>query len=70
MSHDTLTADAGAMTGAIPTPAERKRDPRAQLRRHKALVYSLRAVVLVGVLAIWEISVNLWFDPFFYSKPS
>lgn len=74
MSHKTIeapgTADAGAMTGNAPTPIEQARDPRIRIRKHKALVYSLRAFVLVGVLAIWEISVNLWFDPFFYSKPS
>nr|WP_279672207.1 ABC transporter permease [Flexivirga meconopsidis] len=47
-----------------------KKDPRAQLRKHKTLVYTLRIALLVAVLAFWEISVNLWFDPFFYSKPS
>lgn len=72
MSHDGGTATAVA-THTAPTPvkpAKPPSNPRAQLRKHKALVYSLRVLVLVAVLAIWEISVNLWFDPFFYSKPS
>lgn len=43
---------------------------RQRLRRHKALVYVLRLILLVAVLGIWEFSVNQWFDPFFYSKPS
>ena len=74
MSPDTLdapgTATSGAMTGAVPAPAEQAHDPRARLRKHKALVYSLRVLVLVGVLAFWEFSVRLWLDPFFYSQPS
>lgn len=73
MSHNTLdkrdAADAGAQTGAIPTPAQPK-DPRVQARKHRSLVYALRVAVLVGVIAFWEFSVSLWFDPFFYSKPS
>lgn len=59
---DTVGADLGAQHAA--------RSNAARLRRHKALVYALRAVVLAGVLTIWEVSVNLWFDPFFYSKPT
>lgn len=43
---------------------------RARVRRHRWTVYGLRAALLVAVLAFWEVSVNLWFDPFFYSKPS
>jgi NitT/TauT family transport system permease protein len=33
-------------------------------------VYTLRVLLLVGVLGAWEIAVNKWLDPFFYSKPS
>ncbi|NHN55470.1 ABC transporter permease [Calidifontibacter sp. DB0510] len=40
------------------------------MRRHKALVYTLRVVLLVAVLAIWEISCTYLFDDFYYSKPS
>jgi NitT/TauT family transport system permease protein len=43
---------------------------RAARRRHKALVYGLRLLVLVAVLGGWELAVNNWLDPFFYSKPS
>jgi len=43
---------------------------RAARRKHKALVYSLRLLVLVVVLGGWEFAVNNWLDPFFYSKPS
>ncbi len=43
---------------------------RAIMRRHKAKVYALRALVFVAVIAVWQIAVDLWFDPFFYSKPS
>jgi NitT/TauT family transport system permease protein len=35
-----------------------------------ALVYSLRLLLLVGILGGWEIAVSNWLDPFFYSKPS
>ena len=74
MSPDTLdapgTATAGAVTGTVPAPVEQVYDPRARLRKHKALVYTLRALVLVGVLAFWEFSVRWWLDPFFYSEPS
>ncbi len=69
MSHDVAVAMA-AETTKVPSTALRQSDPRGRIRKHKALVYSLRAIVLVAVLAFWEIAVNLWFDPFFYSKPS
>ncbi|TDU91502.1 NitT/TauT family transport system permease protein [Kribbella voronezhensis] len=39
-------------------------------RRHKTLVYALRLLLLVLILGGWELSVSLWLDPFFYSKPS
>jgi NitT/TauT family transport system permease protein len=39
-------------------------------RKHKALVYSLRLLLLVAILGGWELSVSKWLDPFFYSKPS
>jgi NitT/TauT family transport system permease protein len=43
---------------------------RAARRRHKALVYGLRLLLLVAVLGGWEFAVDHWLDPFFYSKPS
>ena len=43
---------------------------RIARRKHKMLVYTLRVALLVAVLAIWEIVVDVWLDPFFYSKPS
>jgi NitT/TauT family transport system permease protein len=43
---------------------------RSVRRQHKALVYSLRLLLLVGILGGWEIAVSNWLDPFFYSKPS
>jgi NitT/TauT family transport system permease protein len=43
---------------------------RSVRRKHKALVYSLRLLLLVGILGGWEIAVSNWLDPFFYSKPS
>ena len=64
------TTGAGAMTGEVSRPVDRTSDPRIRIRKHKALVYSLRVLLLVAALAFWELSVNLWFDPFFYSKPS
>lgn len=74
MSPDTTLEKPGTSatsgTSAAPPDERALRDPHVQVRKHKALVYSLRALVLLGVLAFWEISVNLWFDPFFYSKPS
>jgi NitT/TauT family transport system permease protein len=39
-------------------------------RKHRALVYSLRLLLLVAILGGWELSVSKWLDPFFYSKPS
>ena len=46
------------------------RHARSARRRHKALVYSLRFLLLAGILGGWEIAVSNWLDPFFYSKPS
>ena len=43
---------------------------RAARRRHKALVYGLRLLLLALVLGGWELAADLWLDPFFYSKPS
>jgi NitT/TauT family transport system permease protein len=43
---------------------------RTVRRKHKALVYTLRVLVLAFVLGGWEFAVNNWLDPFFYSKPS
>lgn len=66
-------------TGSTPpegpgrTPADLRRPTasvRAARRRHKALIYALRLLVLVTVLGGWELAVNHWLDPFFYSKPS
>lgn len=71
MSHDrSSTLTAGAELLAPAQPERPRRTPAAQIRRHRLLVYGLRALLLAGVLAFWEVSVNLWFDPFFYSKPS
>jgi NitT/TauT family transport system permease protein len=43
---------------------------RTVRRKRKALVYTLRVLVLAFVLGGWEFAVNNWLDPFFYSKPS
>ncbi len=43
---------------------------KQKVRRHKALVYTLRALLLVAVLGAWELACTYWLDPFFYSKPS
>lgn len=51
-------------------PGARRLTPKQRLRRHKAKVYTLRVLLLVAVLGFWQISVQLWFDPFFYSQPS
>lgn len=69
MSLDTR---AGAAPGELsPThPAKTSRSARGAVRKHKALVYALRIAVLVVVLGGWEIAVDKWLDPFFYSKPS
>lgn len=61
---DVRRADAPAVDAASGL------SPRTRFRRHKALVYTLRIAVLVAVLGFWELAVTLWFDPFFYSKPS
>lgn len=73
MAEDRAVLDSGSSTT---TSADRspKVDPaavaRSRVRRHKTLVYSLRVLVLVAVLGFWQLSVTLWLDPFFYSKPS
>ncbi|MFC6714239.1 ABC transporter permease [Branchiibius cervicis] len=51
-------------------PGTRRMTPKQRVRRHKAKVYVLRVLLLVAVLAFWQLSVALWFDPFFYSQPS
>jgi NitT/TauT family transport system permease protein len=58
-------ADKSARTAGAPG-----RTASAVRRRHKALVYSLRLLLLMVILGGWELSVSLWLDPFFYSKPS
>lgn len=55
---------------AAPAAPQKVSSARTARRRHKMLVYALRVIVLVAVLAFWEIAVDLWLDPFFYSKPS
>lgn len=55
---------------APPAAPEKVSSARVARRRHKLLVYMLRVVVLAAVLGFWEIAVDLWLDPFFYSKPS
>lgn len=70
MSPDVRTAPAPVAPAPRTDPAEAGRSARAARRRHKTLVYSLRILLLVAILALWEISVSLWLDPFFYSKPS
>jgi NitT/TauT family transport system permease protein len=51
-------------------PPEKVASARTALRRHKGLVYTLRIALLIAVLGFWQIAVDLWLDPFFYSKPS
>ncbi len=55
---------------AAPAAPQKVTSVQSARRRHKMLVYALRVIVLVAVLAFWEIAVDFWLDPFFYSKPS
>jgi len=55
---------------AAPAAPQKVTSAQSARRRHKMLVYALRVIVLVAVLAFWEIAVDFWLDPFFYSKPS
>lgn len=43
---------------------------RRARRAHLALVWSLRAIVLVVVFGVWELLATYVIDPFYYSKPS
>ena len=43
---------------------------RRALRRHRALVWSLRLAVLVVVFGAWQLLATYVIDPFYYSKPS
>jgi len=43
---------------------------RQARRRHLALVWALRTVVLVVFCGTWELLASYVIDPFFYSKPS
>jgi len=72
MSPDTLKKPEQISGPTVPDTAtvDPSQSARAKLRRHKARVYALRVLVFAAVVAIWEFSVDLWFDPFFYSKPS
>jgi len=48
-----------------------ERDAQRRIRRRRALVISLRVLVLVVVLGGWELAARVkWIDPFFYSMPS
>ncbi|WP_328328037.1 ABC transporter permease [Kribbella sp. NBC_00382] len=51
-------------------PARTAQTAAVVRRKHKALVYALRLLLLLVILGGWELSVSLWLDPFFYSKPS
>jgi NitT/TauT family transport system permease protein len=78
-TEDALTEDAG-MTD--PLVEDRKKTVAAdqdglaltRLRqaraKHRALVWSLRVVVLAVVFGGWEAAATYWLDPFYYSKPS
>ncbi len=72
ISPASSTEPATANRPAVPSPGSQR--PTAALRtarrKHKALVYGLRLLLLVVVLGGWELAVNNWLDPFFYSKPS
>jgi NitT/TauT family transport system permease protein len=43
---------------------------RAWRRRHLAVVWSLRILVLAAVFGAWELLATYVIDPFYYSKPS
>lgn len=66
----SLARPAGPGPEGADEPATRRLTPQQRYRRHKLKVYILRVLLLVAVLGIWELSVALWLDPFFYSKPS
>ena len=38
--------------------------------KHRALVWSLRLVVLIAFFGGWQLAATYWLDPFYYSKPS
>jgi NitT/TauT family transport system permease protein len=38
--------------------------------KHRALVWSLRLVVLAAFFGGWQLAATYWLDPFYYSKPS
>ncbi|MGC5167994.1 ABC transporter permease [Luteimicrobium sp. DT211] len=70
MPHDVAVRPDAPTTRSDGSADRPLLDARTRRRRRRLTVYGLRLAVLVGVLAFWEISVDLWFDPFFYSKPS
>jgi NitT/TauT family transport system permease protein len=43
---------------------------RAVVRRRRATVWAIRALLIAVWLVGWEITATYWIDPFFYSKPS
>jgi sulfonate transport system permease protein len=60
LSDEQIAADDGDDLSAV----------RRARRRHLALVWALRIVVLVVVFGTWELLATYVIDPFYYSKPS
>jgi len=66
----SLETAAPAAVAAAPDETEDLRAARRTRRTHRAVVWSLRVVVLVVVFGAWELLATYVIDPFYYSKPS
>jgi NitT/TauT family transport system permease protein len=70
--HDTAVLEpaTSAVTVDPPEAADSEAAVRRARRRHRAMIWSFRALVLVVVFGSWELLSTYVLDPFYYSKPS
>jgi len=70
--HDTSVLEPATPVAQVDPPeaADSEAAVRRARRRHRAVIWSFRALVLVVVFGSWELLSTYVLDPFYYSKPS
>jgi NitT/TauT family transport system permease protein len=72
-STAVITTPSASSVAAVDEPASESaalRRLRRARARHRAVVWSLRALVLALFFGGWQLAATYWVDPFYYSKPS
>ena len=72
MPHDTTVLEPATSVAQVDPPeaADSEAAVRRARSRHRAVIWSFRALVLVVVFGSWELLSTYVLDPFYYSKPS